>query len=86
MAGFQPRVEVFEHGLGQRAEAHVGHPLAHLDVAGGDSALAAQLEGGHLLTRVGEGHGSYVSGNRCIDETVTAHLLEGVLPAEERIC
>ena len=49
-------------------------------------ALAAQLEGGHLLTRVGEGHGSYVSGNRCIDETVTAHLLEGVLPAEERIC
>ncbi|MEB2526579.1 alpha/beta hydrolase [Kocuria rosea] len=49
-------------------------------------ALAAQLEGGHLLTRVGEGHGSYASGNRCIDETVTAHLLEGVLPAEERIC
>ena len=24
------------HGLGQRAEAHVGHPLAHLDVAGAD--------------------------------------------------
>ncbi|MCJ8504561.1 alpha/beta hydrolase [Kocuria flava] len=49
-------------------------------------ALAAQLEGGHLLTRVGEGHGSYLRGNRCIDETVTAHLLEGVLPAQERIC
>lgn len=49
-------------------------------------ALAAQLEGGHLLTRVGEGHGSYLKGNRCVDETVTSYLLEGVLPAEERTC
>ncbi len=49
-------------------------------------ALAAQLEGGLLLTRVGEGHGSYLSGNKCIDETITTYLLEGVLPAEERIC
>ncbi|WP_424346848.1 alpha/beta hydrolase [Kocuria sp. CH-021] len=49
-------------------------------------ALAAQLEGGHLLTRVGEGHGAYLSGNRCVDETVTTYLLEGVLPAEERVC
>ncbi|MFI7582117.1 alpha/beta fold hydrolase [Kocuria kalidii] len=49
-------------------------------------ALAAQLEDGRLLTRVGEGHGSYLRGNRCVDETVTTYLLEGVLPAEERIC
>lgn len=49
-------------------------------------ALAAQLEGGHLLTRVGEGHGSYLKGNRCVDETITTYLLEGVLPAEERVC
>ncbi|WP_298585676.1 alpha/beta hydrolase [uncultured Kocuria sp.] len=49
-------------------------------------ALAAQLEGGHLLTRVGEGHGSYLRGNRCVDETITTYFLEGVLPAEERIC
>ncbi|MEX5237680.1 alpha/beta hydrolase [Kocuria arenosa] len=49
-------------------------------------ALAAQLEDGHLLTRVGEGHGAYLSGNRCVDDTVTGYLLEGVLPAEERIC
>ncbi|MFI7494867.1 alpha/beta hydrolase [Kocuria sp. M4R2S49] len=49
-------------------------------------ALAAQLEDGHLLTRVGEGHGAYLSGNRCVDETVTTYLLEGVLPVEEKIC
>ncbi|GAA1764672.1 alpha/beta hydrolase [Kocuria aegyptia] len=49
-------------------------------------ALAAQLEDGHLLTRVGEGHGAYLSGNRCVDDTVTGYLLEGVLPAEERTC
>ncbi|MFF0990831.1 alpha/beta hydrolase [Kocuria nitroreducens] len=49
-------------------------------------ALAAQLEDGHLLTRVGEGHGAYLSGNRCVDEIVNSHLLEGALPPEERTC
>lgn len=49
-------------------------------------ALAGQLEGGHLLTRVGMGHASYLRGNRCVDEVVNGYLLEGVLPAEERTC
>ncbi|GEO96246.1 alpha/beta hydrolase [Kocuria turfanensis] len=49
-------------------------------------ALAAQLEGGHLLTREGEGHGSYLRGNLCVDEVVNGYLLQGVLPAQERTC
>jgi pimeloyl-ACP methyl ester carboxylesterase len=49
-------------------------------------ALAAQLEGGHLLTRQGEGHGSYLRGNLCVDEVVDGYLLRGVLPAQERTC
>lgn len=49
-------------------------------------ALAEQLAGGHLLTREGEGHGSYLRGNLCVDEVVNGYLLQGVLPAQERTC
>ncbi|MFE7629808.1 alpha/beta hydrolase [Kocuria sp. NPDC057446] len=49
-------------------------------------ALAEQLEGGHLLTREGEGHTSYTRGDTCIDAIVNDYLLAGVLPAEEGTC
>ncbi|MCM3687016.1 alpha/beta hydrolase [Kocuria rosea] len=49
-------------------------------------ALADQLETARLLTRVGEGHGSYLRANECIDATVDEFLLRGTLPAEGAVC
>lgn len=47
-------------------------------------SLAAQLDSGHLLTLVGEGHLALGSGNACIDDAVQNFLLRGVLPTNDR--
>lgn len=49
-------------------------------------ALAEQLESGVLLTRDGDGHTAYGSGNACIDTTVEEFLIEGVVPADGTSC
>ncbi|MEN8708266.1 MAG: alpha/beta hydrolase [Nocardioides marinisabuli] len=49
-------------------------------------ALADQLEPGVLLTRDGDGHTAYNSGNDCIDEAIEAFLLEGTVPADGTTC
>lgn len=49
-------------------------------------AMAATLESGILLTREGEGHTAYGSGNACIDETIEAFLLDGEVPEDGRTC
>ncbi len=49
-------------------------------------ALASQLESGVLLTRDGDGHTAYLSGNTCIREAVDAYLLDGTVPAENTTC
>ena len=48
--------------------------------------LAAQLASGVLLTRRGNGHTAYTSGNRCIATAVDAFLLQGTPPAKGTIC
>ncbi|MDO5066046.1 MAG: alpha/beta hydrolase [Propionibacteriaceae bacterium] len=48
--------------------------------------MAGQLESGNLLTYDGPGHGAVMTGNGCIDEAVTAYLLEGTIPAEGTTC
>jgi pimeloyl-ACP methyl ester carboxylesterase len=48
--------------------------------------LAAQLDSGRLLTRVGDGHTAYTSGSRCIDDDVDAYLLRGTLPPAGTVC
>lgn len=47
-------------------------------------AMAHQLAGGRLLTRVGEGHAAYGQGNGCVDDAVVAYLLGADPPAEQR--
>ncbi|MGI8645003.1 MAG: alpha/beta hydrolase [Nocardioides sp.] len=42
--------------------------------------LADELESGVLVTRDGDGHTGYNSGNDCIDEAVEAYLIEGTVP------
>ena len=43
-------------------------------------SLADQLDSGHLLTYVGDGHTAYRRGSDCIDDAVDAYLLEGKTP------
>jgi pimeloyl-ACP methyl ester carboxylesterase len=42
--------------------------------------LAAELENGHLLTYVGDGHTAYMRLNPCIDDAVDAYLVKGDVP------
>lgn len=48
--------------------------------------LAEQLESGVLLTRSGEGHTAYGSGNRCIDKAVETYLVDGEPPEDGTRC
>lgn len=48
--------------------------------------LADLLESGVLLVRDGEGHTGYLQGNPCIDDAVTAYLVEGTVPADGTEC
>jgi pimeloyl-ACP methyl ester carboxylesterase len=52
----------------------------------GAVSLAKQLESGHLVTRKGEGHTAYGSGNSCIDRTVDSYLVSGTIPAKDPLC
>ena len=49
-------------------------------------ALARELSSGVLLTRTGEGHGSYGLGTPCIDTPVNAYLLDLTVPARGLDC
>jgi pimeloyl-ACP methyl ester carboxylesterase len=49
-------------------------------------ALAKELDSGVLLSRNGDGHTAYISGNPCIDTTVDAYLAHGVVPPNGRRC
>jgi pimeloyl-ACP methyl ester carboxylesterase len=48
--------------------------------------LAKQLEGGHLVTYVAEGHTAYNRGDTCINGTVDAYLVSGTVPAKDPRC
>lgn len=49
-------------------------------------ALASQLESAVLLTRDGDGHTAYLSGNSCITKTVDRYLADGTAPKEGTTC
>ena len=48
--------------------------------------LAAQLESGVLVTRDGDGHTGYHTGNACVDGAVEDYLLDGTVPADGLTC
>jgi pimeloyl-ACP methyl ester carboxylesterase len=48
--------------------------------------LAHQLESGVLVTRDGDGHTGYHTGNACIDAAVEAYLVSGVVPEDGLSC
>lgn len=49
-------------------------------------SLAEQLEGGVLITRVGEGHTGYNKGNRCVDSAVDGFFLDSTVPEDGLRC
>ncbi len=49
-------------------------------------ALASQLESGVLVTRDGDGHTGYNSGNDCVDRAVESYLVEGTVPRDGLSC
>lgn len=48
--------------------------------------LAKGFANARLLTRVGEGHGAFGSGNICIQNAMDAYLVSGTLPADGTRC
>jgi pimeloyl-ACP methyl ester carboxylesterase len=48
--------------------------------------LAQQLDSGVLVTRDGDGHTAYHTGNTCIDETVESYLVSGAVPRDGKRC
>lgn len=49
-------------------------------------SLAAQLDEGVLITRVGEGHTGYNKGNTCVDSAVDAYFVSGTVPEDGLRC
>lgn len=48
--------------------------------------LTAQLKTATLVTYEGEGHGAYLSGNKCVKQFVDSYLLAGKLPEKGASC
>ena len=48
--------------------------------------LAKQLSSGRLLSRNGDGHTAYTTGDSCIDSAVDAYLTAGTLPPLGKLC
>lgn len=48
--------------------------------------LAHELSSGVLITRDGDGHTGFHSGNSCVDHAIEAYLLRGVVPANGLRC
>jgi pimeloyl-ACP methyl ester carboxylesterase len=48
--------------------------------------LAHELDSGVLLSRDGDGHTAYNSGNTCIDSAIDAYLADGTVPADGTMC
>jgi len=49
-------------------------------------ALSSQLDSGTLITRDGDGHTAYFSGNPCVDQAVDSFLVSGTVPPPNLVC
>ncbi|WP_372729292.1 alpha/beta hydrolase, partial [Nocardioides sp.] len=49
-------------------------------------SLAEQLESGVLVSRDGDGHTGYNSGNECVDEAIESYLIDGKVPQDGLSC
>jgi pimeloyl-ACP methyl ester carboxylesterase len=49
-------------------------------------SLAGELDSGVLVTRDGDGHTAYNSGNECVDEALEDYLIDGTVPRDGLAC
>ena len=49
-------------------------------------SLTDQLKSAVLVTRQGDGHTAYTSGNPCIKKLVDAYLVDGTVPKDGTTC
>ena len=49
-------------------------------------AMTSQLKSAVLITKVGDGHGAYASGNACIDRAIEDALINGKMPRPNSKC
>ncbi len=49
-------------------------------------SLAKQLASGVLISRDGDGHTAYWSGNQCISKAVDDYLVDGTVPKDGLFC
>jgi hypothetical protein len=49
-------------------------------------SLAEQLQSGVLVSRDGDGHTGYNSGNECVDVAIEDYLVEGTVPEDGLSC
>ena len=49
-------------------------------------SLADELESGVLVSRDGDGHTGYNSGNACVDEAIESYLIDGTVPQDGLQC
>jgi hypothetical protein len=48
--------------------------------------LADQLASGVLVSRDGDGHTGYNSGNECVDRALESYLVDGTVPTDGLSC
>jgi pimeloyl-ACP methyl ester carboxylesterase len=48
--------------------------------------LSRQLDSGVLVSRDGDGHTAYMTGNACIDHAVESYLVSGIVPKDHTSC
>ena len=75
-----------DHGRGRGADRGRRHDARPRDAVPVGGALADQLESGVLVSRDGDGHTGYNSGNECVDDAVEGYLVDGTVPEDGLEC
>ena len=72
------------HGIDNNQRAVFFGPQG--DTRWNQQRLASELQSGHLITYVGDGHTAYMRSNSCVDDAVDAYLVKGVVPPRGLRC
>jgi pimeloyl-ACP methyl ester carboxylesterase len=83
-AGRQPTGKTL--GVGAAPILVIGNLRDPATPIGGTKQLAKDLDSGVLVTADSDGHGTYLSGNSCIDGVVDAYLVDGAVPTDGETC
>jgi pimeloyl-ACP methyl ester carboxylesterase len=83
-AGRQPTGKTL--GVGAAPILVIGNLRDPATPIGGTKQLAKDLDSGVLVTADSDGHGTYLSGNSCIDGVVDDYLVDGVVPKDGQTC